>query len=119
MLVRLLEGGRLGGPRGFDGGLDDGVRLVSELLQALLRLEPRAEDVRGGDTQRITVVPPRRLVLGLVGLGVALVVPVPAVGLSLDQNGPVAIAAAPDGARCGREDGLDVVAVDELGGDAV
>ncbi len=79
-----------------------------------VRQEPVA-----ADAQRVALPPGGDLVLGLVGLGVALVVSVPAVGLGLEQDGSAAVAARGGGLLGGRVDRVGVVAVDGVGLDPV
>ena len=91
-----LGGGQLAGP--LDRRLDPRRRPRRGSAPAPRRsASPRSTSRAAADLERVALAPGGRLLLGLVGLGVALVVAVPAVGLGLDQEGAAAVAAARGG----------------------
>src|SRR6185437_14525323 len=92
--VGLLEVGGREGSGALDRRVDPGEGVLADRRQLRLPACARGGEPGGRDLERVALAPARRLVLGLVGLRVALVVAVPAIGLGLDQEGPVAGAAA-------------------------
>src|SRR3954452_8471337 len=114
MLEKLLGTGDGGAAGGLDGRLDALAGGGEQPVELLLRRDAGRDELLAVDEQRVAAPPRRHLVLGFVGLVVALVVAVPAVGLALQEHGALAGAAGGGGVARRGEDRLDVVAVDDL-----
>src|SRR6187549_3386945 len=83
-LLRLGSGSAACAP---DGGIDPLAGVAVDRVELLLRRVATVDQAPAVDDEGIAVAPGGRLRLGLVGLGVALVVAVPAVGVRLEQDG--------------------------------